>query len=70
MRAKFRCIEVSVRDLNGVKSFTAKLEPVQSDDDNKELFAYTPSGVLEFASIKNSPFVIDKEYLLELTAVE
>jgi len=68
VRCKFICMAiVQFRAYYGKLLYKCKFNPVTSgSDENKRFYDATPSGSLEFATIREMPFTIGAEYYVDL----
>jgi len=70
VRAKFTCSEVTIRldGYNKRRLYTYHFYPVTSGSpENEKFYAYTPSGKLELASIREDLFEIGQVYYLDFS---
>ena len=75
VRAKFTVIAIErSKAYDGREVQTIKLRPVtDGSDENKEFFAYTPSGSIELGTVNAEAageFELGKQYYVDFTAAE
>lgn len=72
IRAKFYCSSMTIiPDKTKGKLYNYKFSPVISgSEENKNFFAYTPSGVVELNSIVEDQFIPGKEYYIDFKLAE
>ncbi len=74
VRCKFRCVSITkIADWYKKDSFLYdyKFQVVTGDsEENKQFFASTPTGNLEFRAVRDDMFEPGKEYYLDLSAAQ
>jgi hypothetical protein len=77
VRAKFKCTSVSHAESGSKEnpiaysaSFTPVFGTMGESEENKKFWKYTPSGKLELNTILEMPFVVGKQYYLDISEAD